>query len=105
MTAGEALSQKLEQWLKAVGFVKGNPFATANAEDERTFLPECFVDTGHYFSILGDPQKPQTTLVLAPRGGGKTAYRVMLEQQCYPQGALVNALAVPYLTFDPLFEN
>lgn len=105
MTAGEALSQKLEQWLKAVGFVKGNPFATANAEDERTFLPECFVDTGHYFSILGDPQKPQTTLVLAPRGGGKTAYRVMLEQQCYPQGALVNALAIPYLTFDPLFEN
>ena len=33
MTAGEALSQKLEQWLQAVGFVKGNPFATINAED------------------------------------------------------------------------
>ena len=105
MTTGEALSQKLEQWLKAVGFVKGNPFATINAEDERAFLPECFVDTGHYFSILGNPQKPQTTLVLAPRGCGKTAYRVMLEQQCYPQGTLVNALAVPYLTFDPLFED
>ncbi|HOC20829.1 MAG TPA: hypothetical protein PKL16_04970 [Anaerolineae bacterium] len=82
MTAGEALSQKLEQWLKAVGFVKGNPFATANAEDERTFLPECFVDTGHYFSILGDPQ---TTLVLAPRGGGKTAYRVMLDSNAIPR--------------------
>lgn len=87
MTTDEVLNQKLEQWRKAVGFVRDNPFTTANAkdEDERTFLPECFVDTGHYFSILGNPQKPQTTLVLASRGGGKTAYRVMLDSNAIPR--------------------
>lgn len=105
MTTGAALTRNLNQWLKNVGFVNGNPFASADAERERDYLPEYFVDTGHYPLILGDPQNPQSTLVLAPRGCGKTAYRVMLEQQCYPQDSELNALVIPYLSFDSLFEQ
>lgn len=105
MATVETLTRRLDRWLKAVGFGSGNPFATANAEYERTFLPECFVDTGHYPLILGDPKDPRTTLVLAPRGAGKTAYRVMLEQQGYPQSNTLNVLVISYLNFDHFFEQ
>jgi len=99
------LTQNLDDWLKQVGFVSGNPFATANAEHERAILPEYFVDTGHYSLIVGDREVPRTTLVLAPRGAGKTAYRVMLEQQGYPQSDALNALVISYLSFDNFFEH
>jgi hypothetical protein len=100
----EPLPQKLENWLTQVGFVNGNPFATVNAEQEGAFLPEYFVDTGHYSLILGDPQAPRSTLVFAPRGCGKTAYRVMLERGCYPHSSQTGALAVTHTSFDRLFE-
>lgn len=105
MAASEMFTRRLDRWLKAVGFGHGNPFATANAEYERAFLPECFIDTGHYPLILGDPESPRTTLVLAPRGCGKTAYRVMLEQQGFPQSETLNVLVISYLSFDHFFES
>ncbi|GAB4535021.1 MAG: hypothetical protein Kow0063_18790 [Anaerolineae bacterium] len=92
----------LEQWLRRVGFSRGNPFEIGEAESE-PFVPECFVDPGVYDSIKDDPQ---TLLVFAPRGGGKTALRVMLASDCRPlQPIAVNPhssdLAVTYTDFDP----
>ena len=92
----------LEQWLRRVGFTEGNPFGVNEAESER-FVPECFVDPGIYYALKDDPQ---ALLVFAPRGGGKTALRVMLSSDCRPlQPTSVNPpspdLAVTYSDFDP----
>jgi len=89
----------LKNWLEQVGFSRGNPFGT-NEADRESFLPEYFVDTGDYEIIRGDPATPQTTVVLAPRGGGKSALRVMLASQCRPTDPDSEILAVPYTQFD-----
>jgi hypothetical protein len=101
----DTLRNTLSSWLQQVGFVNGNPFATANADQESSLLPEYFVDTGHYNLVVGDPRAPQTTLIFAPRGCGKTAYRVMLEQQCYPHSDQLNTLVLPHVTFDRLYTD
>lgn len=92
----------LDRWLNRVGFRKGNPFGTNEAEQE-PFVPECFVDPGVYDFLKGDPR---STLVFAPRGGGKTALRVMLASDCRPfrktsVGARSRTLAVTYTDFGP----
>ena len=92
----------LEQWLNRVGFSKGNPFGISEAESE-PFVSECFVDPSIYDALKDDPR---ALLVFAPRGGGKTALRVMLSSDCrplqptdvYPRSP---DLAVTYSDFDP----
>ncbi|MBN1177749.1 MAG: winged helix-turn-helix transcriptional regulator [Anaerolineae bacterium] len=96
----DAFSLKKRNWLQQIGFVNGNPFATSEADRETRLLPEFFVDTGYYHLVWGDETVPQTTLLFAPRGGGKTAYRVMLQDQCCPASVDSNVLAVQYTSFE-----
>jgi len=101
----ETLALRMDNWLHQVGFVNGNPFATSEADREGQYLPEFFVDTGHYDLICGDVNRPQTALVFAPRGGGKTAYRVMLQRQCCPHQLDSTVLAVSYTSFEPALAS
>ncbi len=94
---------RLNTWLEQVGFTRGNPFAT-NEADRESALPEYFVDTGEYEIIKGHPAQPCTTLVFAPRGGGKSAHRVMLASQCRPLNRESGILAIPHTSFDLLLE-
>jgi len=98
--AQEGSSLRLEKWLQAVGFAGGNPFATCEADRESSVLPEFFVDTGYYDLIWGDPEKPQPALVFAPRGGGKTAYRVMVERRSRPVTSNSPVLSISYTSFE-----
>jgi hypothetical protein len=59
-------------------------------------LPEFFIDTGYYDVLWGDPRNPQTVILFAPRGGGKTAHRVMVQSQCRPLRPQADVLAVPH---------
>jgi len=104
MALSEALLLRLESWLQQIGFAKGNPFAIGEAARESQLLPEFFVDTGYYDLIWGNPRVPQSTLVFAPRGSGKTAYRVMVQNQCYPLSAHSDVLAILYTSFDIFFQ-
>ena len=65
---------ELEIWLKNLGFIRGNPFATVEADRERELLPDFFVDVDGYEFIKAD----QTVIIFAPRGAGKSALRVVL---------------------------
>lgn len=94
----------LDNWLQQIGFLHGNPFANTEAEREQ-MLPQYFVDVGYYNLIKGDPDRPQTTLVFAPRGGGKTAHRVMLMTECRPRRRQADILAVLYTDFDPVIVS
>lgn len=78
-----------------LGFTKGHPFIKTNA-DEEPFLENYFVPPPFFPSVLGDPAHPAATVVLAPRGAGKSAQRRLLELWCEQN----KVLAVTYDRFE-----
>ena len=69
----------IESYLQKLGFV-GDPFAHTNAEQEDR-LGDYFVPPPYFQSVLGDPSTPKSNVIFAPRGGGKTAQRLMIERE------------------------
>jgi hypothetical protein len=82
------------RFLKQFGFEE-DPFASTNAADEPN-LSNYFVEPPYFSTVMGDPRRPQSHVVLAPRGGGKTAQRRMIEEASAGQ----NILCVTYDAFD-----
>lgn len=99
-----ALTQ-LEYWLQQIGFENGNPFATHEADLESRLLPEFFVDAGPFEQIWGSGTRERNILIFAPHGGGKSAYRLMVQSQCWPLSDRLNMLGVLYLPPDPVLEK
>ena len=58
-----------------------NPFAYTNADEEEN-LEKYFVPPPYYDAIKGDYNSPASSIVIAPRGSGKTAQRKMIESWC-----------------------
>lgn len=58
---------------------KQDPFASTNSLHE-DFLEEYFITPPYFYSLIGSIDKPKSTFVIAPRGTGKTAQRIMLEK-------------------------
>ena len=56
-----------------------NPFASTNADKEPR-LASYFVSPPYFSSVRGDPADPRSNVIFAPRGAGKTAQKVMLEE-------------------------
>lgn len=77
-----------------LGF-NSHPFAKTNA-DEEPDLAGYFVPPPFYDAVLGDPSVPSSSVVFAPRGGGKTALRRMLEKAADEK----NYLPVSYDRFE-----
>ncbi len=69
----------LREFLTRLGFTE-NPFQFTNA-DEEEHLQSYFVPPPYFNSVWGDPESPKSQVVFAPRGGGKTAQRRMIEYQ------------------------
>lgn len=61
-------------WLTSM-YVKDNPFGTNNADEERDNLSSFFVSPSFFYRLLGHPTRPQSVILFAPRGHGKTACR------------------------------
>lgn len=61
-----------------LGF-KENPFAYTDADKEQ-LITEYFVPPPYFEAIQGDYNSPSSSVVLAPRGSGKTAQRKMIEE-------------------------
>ena len=72
-----------------------HPFAKTNA-DEEPRLNEYFVPPPYFDAIVGDSQSPSASVVLAPRGAGKTAQRRMVESHAIKS----QFLAVTYDRFE-----
>ncbi len=60
-----------------LGFVS-HPFVKTNA-DEEPLLEKYFVPPPFFDGVIGDPTSPSPAIVLAPRGGGKSALRRQIE--------------------------
>jgi hypothetical protein len=65
------------EFYKQLGFI-AHPFAHTNA-DEEPFLEQYFVSPPFFSGVIGDPTHPTPTIVLAPRGAGKSAQRRQIE--------------------------
>lgn len=101
MSTSETPQSAVEAWLKGLGLSRGNPFATVEADQEREFLPDFFVDVEGYELIKGN----QTVIVFAPRGAGKSALRVELASEAAPILRTSSTLVVEYTDFDELIAE
>lgn len=61
-----------------LGFT-AHPFIKTNADEEEN-LEDYFVPPPFFDAVIGDLHHPSSCVVLAPRGSGKTAQRVMVEK-------------------------
>src|SRR5687767_11409168 len=65
----------LEAFLNTRRFIS-HPFSTTNAEQERDRLASYFVHVPWFDQIVGDPRQPESLILFAPRGHGKTSHRL-----------------------------
>lgn len=66
------------KYFSNLGFTE-DPFASTNALHEE-MLPEYFINPPYFSALIGDVNKPKSSIIIAPRGTGKTAQRKMLEK-------------------------
>lgn len=93
---------EIDTWLAALGFSPGrHPFQYTNADDERDLIPRSFVDVEGYEQIKGS----KTIIVFAPKGGGKSALRLVLANQAAPLSPEKEILAVECTDFDLLLQK
>lgn len=93
----------VDSFLRERGF-SAHPFATTNAERETEVLPSFFVPGEAFEWLVGDPARPQSLILFAPQGFGKTSYRVELARQV-SQRREHTALVVTLDDFTPLVRN
>lgn len=85
----------LSPFFRQFGLIE-DPFESTNADAEAR-LDSYFVPPPYFASVLGDSRNPKTHVVLAPRGGGKSAQRRMIENRSFDAG---DFLCVTYDRFD-----
>lgn len=99
-----SFNQRLGRWLNSFHFI-GNPFDLYEADQERLFLPKCFVDRPYLHRILGNPASPQTAVLTASPGEGKSATREMVVYACQFGSLRGKALPVRYDDFSHLLNQ
>lgn len=84
------------EFLSRLGF-PDNPFQFTNA-DEEDHLQAYFIAPPYFHSVWGNPEVPQPHVIFAPRGGGKSAQRRMIEYKAAEE----NVFAITYDRFENL---
>lgn len=92
----------LASFLERRGF-QHNPFETTRAERERDLLPGWFRPSLLFDRIVGDPARPETCLLFAPTGHGKTSHRMEVARRVQER-VEGPALAVELTDFDVLLH-
>lgn len=86
MNAAELSQKPYNQFFSQLGF-DDDPFQYTNADEEER-LADYFVPPPYFPSVFGDPTHPKSFVVFAPRGGGKSAQRRIIETTCSNQSVL-----------------
>jgi hypothetical protein len=98
------LEVRLSRWRESFHLI-ADPFKQYEADQERGFLPYCFVDRPYLHNILGDPKHPQTAFLSAASGEGKTATRQMVVYECQSGFLKGKALPVCYDSFEEFHDG
>lgn len=94
------LHDSIRAWLTSWDFLD-NPFASWQAEQE-PWLERYFVRPPFYEQLL---TSHKSTLAFAPRGGGKTATRLMIQSECRPNAPSSPVFAFSFTDFSSFVEN
>ncbi|UVD79379.1 hypothetical protein NWE55_14805 [Myroides albus] len=86
----------IEQFIHNLGF-NINPFQYSNADKEVDHLDSYFIKPDYFEDVWGDPYNPVSNIIYAPRGGGKTAQRIMIEKRTKLS---TDILAITYTNHD-----
>lgn len=95
-------SHRLKSWLDELGFKRGNPFELSEASKERDLLPVYYTAVSGYDAAINSPK---SGIFTAPRGGGKTALRIMAATNNAPMSPVGETFVVEYTQFDSILEN
>lgn len=96
------MTDRSTTFLRAFGFSE-SPFSSTNADREPD-LARYFVPPPYFASVKGSASDPRSAVILAPRGGGKTAQKVMIEE--YAEAERRHPfLCIAYDTFRPVDGN
>lgn len=95
-----SLSDNIVIWLSGWGFQE-NPFAIYDAARE-AYLPRYYIKPPYYEQLRGEPV---SSLIFAPRGGGKSAAHTMLQLECRPELPSSAIFAVPLTDFSFLLAR
>jgi hypothetical protein len=90
----------IDAYLKAQGF-SAHPFATTNAEREVAVLPSFFIRVAWFDWLVGNPAQPESVILFAPQGYGKTSHRLEVARRV-GQRRRAPALVVTINDFSPL---
>lgn len=94
----------VEKFLREKGFrANANPFQWTNAEQERRDLASYFVKVPWFDQLFGDPLNPESLILFAPQGYGKSSHRLQIEQMA--NNNKPPPLVVSFTSFDLLFAN
>jgi hypothetical protein len=69
-----------KEYLDSLG-LNENPFQYTNADKEADLIDQYFIYPDYFEDVWGDPDNPVSNIIYAPRGGGKTAQRLMIEKR------------------------
>lgn len=92
----------LDDFLRARKF-QADPFMTTNAEQEVERLASYFVHVAWFDRLVGDPRYPESLILFAPRGHGKTSHRLEVARLAQ-QRRDAPALVVQFSDFDLLLD-
>ncbi|NMM50911.1 P-loop ATPase, Sll1717 family [Marinigracilibium pacificum] len=69
-----------KEYIESLG-LNENPFQYTNADKEADLIDQYFIYPDYFEDVWGDIEAPVSNIIYAPRGGGKTAQRVMIEKR------------------------
>lgn len=71
----------IHSFLEHHGIVR-NPFAEEDAQTDQVFKEHCIRSAYHpiWDKVYGDPKEPSTSIIFGPKGSGKTAMRLQIDQ-------------------------
>lgn len=90
--------------------IRRNPFAEEDAQTDPVFKEHCIRSAYHpvWDKVYGDPSEPATAIVFGPKGSGKTAMRLQIDQHLshynseHPQRKV---FIVRYDDFNPFLDH
>jgi len=85
-----------DEYINKLGF-SINPFQFSNADKEVDLIGSYFIKPDYFEDVWGNPYNPVSNIVYAPRGGGKTAQRIMVEKRAKETQDI---LAITYTNHD-----
>lgn len=87
-----------------------NPFAEEDAATDQVFKQFCISSAYHpiWDKVYGDPKEPSTSIVFGPKGSGKTAMRLQIDQHLRKfndENPSEKIFVIRYDDFNPMLDH